>query len=159
MWINDNSTRLVSFILLSNTKGVTIYRFTGILRYKMPDTVYRDTTIVILVYRFFFFFSTNIPKPALSTPMSCIRYNVITKMAACAYELVKTTKAKSSVWNRFSLKREFSTNTIDKTVAVCNLCKTEIKHAGGTTNLSTHLRRHHPNNWCYYDIYLVFWWN
>ncbi|KAL3881265.1 hypothetical protein ACJMK2_027721 [Sinanodonta woodiana] len=66
-------------------------------------------------------------------------------MAACVYELVKNTKAKSSVWNRFSLKREFSTNRTDKTVAVCNLCKTEIKHAGGTTNLSTHLRNHQPS--------------
>ncbi|KAL3859968.1 hypothetical protein ACJMK2_010146 [Sinanodonta woodiana] len=66
-------------------------------------------------------------------------------MAACAYELVKNTKAKSSVWNRFSLKREFSTNTIDKTVAVCNLCKTEIKHAGSMTKLSTHLWRHQPS--------------
>ncbi|XP_060082377.1 E3 SUMO-protein ligase ZBED1-like [Ylistrum balloti] len=53
---------------------------------------------------------------------------------------------KSPVWQHFG----FPTETIDgkevtnKQLAACKLCDYKTKYTGATTNLSTHLKRHHP---------------
>ena len=48
-------------------------------------------------------------------------------------------KFKSKVWTHFG----FPEDTKDKRV-VCKQCFQYIPYSGGTTNLFTHLRRHHP---------------
>lgn len=56
---------------------------------------------------------------------------------------MKNLKGKSKVWSHFSLKRKKETNEIAENVAVCDRCHTLVKYSGGTTNLTTHLERHH----------------
>ncbi|XP_021357233.1 zinc finger BED domain-containing protein 1-like [Mizuhopecten yessoensis] len=65
-----------------------------------------------------------------------------TNMAGNEVRLVKNKKAKSKVWTYFNLKED-SLGTTVPNIAVCSLCDSEVRHAGGTTNLASHLRRHH----------------
>ena len=60
------------------------------------------------------------------------------------YVIVKNRKAKSSVWEHFGLKKRRLDQVVDKSLAVCRRCNVTVKTSGGTTNLTTHLRRHHP---------------
>ena len=59
------------------------------------------------------------------------------------FELVENQKAKSDLWDHFLLKRNKKWNTIQQGQAVCRHCNAEVKHANGTTNLATHMARHH----------------
>lgn len=62
------------------------------------------------------------------------------------FEIVNNTKAKSDVWRHFGLKKRKSDSTIVEGIAVCHHCNMTPKTSGGgTTNLVTHLRRHHPS--------------
>lgn len=45
---------------------------------------------------------------------------------------------KSAVWKYFKL-------TKSRKLSVCNVCNTVMSYSGNTTNLQTHLRRHHPH--------------
>ena len=52
------------------------------------------------------------------------------------YELITKKNAKSGLWANFKVKRYKETHAIVKDLAVCNVCKAEIKNTGGgTTNL------------------------
>ncbi|XP_078331137.1 E3 SUMO-protein ligase ZBED1-like [Crassostrea virginica] len=62
---------------------------------------------------------------------------------AAEVELFKNEKAKSAIWGHFKLKKE--NQKIVNNVAVCNICNETIKYSGGTTNLASHMRRHHGN--------------
>ena len=44
---------------------------------------------------------------------------------------------------RFIRKKE--SDELDKSLAVCKLCHTNVKYSGNTTNLRAHLKRHHPD--------------
>ena len=57
---------------------------------------------------------------------------------------MKNKRATSSVWTWFGLKRRKVDGRLVQNAAVCCKCSKEIKHSGGTTNLTTHLNRHHP---------------
>lgn len=59
------------------------------------------------------------------------------------YDFIPNSKGKSAVWGYFSLKRKRETSDVVENVAFCNRCKTAVKCGGGTTNLKTHLERHH----------------
>ena len=61
---------------------------------------------------------------------------------ATEVELLKNEKAKSAIWGHFNLKKN---QKIVNNVVVCNFCKKTIKNSGGTTNLASHMRRHHGN--------------
>ena len=52
---------------------------------------------------------------------------------------------KSAVWQHFGfpVTHDNDVKTVDRQVTVCRLCTTRIKYTGNTTNMSTHLRRHH----------------
>ncbi|KAI4801155.1 hypothetical protein KUCAC02_000081, partial [Chaenocephalus aceratus] len=52
---------------------------------------------------------------------------------------------KADVWKHFGFKKKKESDTLDKTMAVCKLCHTNVKYSGNTTNLGTHLQRHHPD--------------
>ena len=41
------------------------------------------------------------------------------------------------VWRYFGFSKD------DEKIAICKACLSEVKYSGGTTNLSTHLKRHH----------------
>lgn len=51
-------------------------------------------------------------------------------------------KYKSSVWKDFGFYMA-DDGTLDKSRAVCRLCLTTIKYCGNTTNLHSHLTKHH----------------
>jgi len=48
---------------------------------------------------------------------------------------------KSNVWKHFGFRK--NAGKLDKSVALCKLCRAEIKYTGGTTNFATHLKRRH----------------
>ncbi|XP_052399237.1 E3 SUMO-protein ligase ZBED1-like [Carassius gibelio] len=50
---------------------------------------------------------------------------------------------KADVWEHFGFKKKKESNDLDKSVAVCKLCGTNVKYSGNTTNLRSHLKRHH----------------
>ena len=62
-----------------------------------------------------------------------------------SYVIVSNKRAKADAWMHFGFKKDKNTNEIDKSVAICKLCNAEVKCAGGTTNLSHHMRRKHPS--------------
>ena len=53
---------------------------------------------------------------------------------------------KSGVWDHFAFPVNIveGERNVDKTCTVCKHCDTKIKYSGGTSNMSTHLPRHHP---------------
>ena len=53
---------------------------------------------------------------------------------------------RSSAWNYFGYPVEYENGVrkVDKSRCVCNLCFTALRNTGNTTNMSTHLKRHHP---------------
>ncbi|KAK3101955.1 hypothetical protein FSP39_007596 [Pinctada imbricata] len=55
--------------------------------------------------------------------------------------LVKNDKAKASIWDNFRLKKE--NGKVLHNFAICVHCNEPVKPAGGTSNLSSHMRRHH----------------
>ncbi|XP_060557870.1 E3 SUMO-protein ligase ZBED1-like [Ruditapes philippinarum] len=59
------------------------------------------------------------------------------------YDLIKNPKGKSAVWQFFSIKRKRETHEIIENTAFCDRCGVAVKCGGGTTNLRTHLERHH----------------
>lgn len=50
---------------------------------------------------------------------------------------------KADVWEHFGFKKKKESNDLDKSIAVCKLCGTNVKYSGNTTNLRAHLKRHH----------------
>ena len=55
----------------------------------------------------------------------------------------------SSVWECFGhpiLLQENNVRKMDKSRVIRKLCKTQMKHSGNTTNIKTHLSRHHPTH-------------
>ncbi|KAI4789138.1 hypothetical protein KUCAC02_035425 [Chaenocephalus aceratus] len=52
---------------------------------------------------------------------------------------------KADVWEHFGFKKKKESDNLDKTMAVCKLCHTNVKYSGNTTNLRSHLQRHHPD--------------
>ena len=50
------------------------------------------------------------------------------------------TKDKADIWRHFGLKKRKH----DGKVALCKTCNSTIKTSGCTTNMTTHLRRYHP---------------
>ncbi|KAL5016122.1 hypothetical protein ScPMuIL_005711 [Solemya velum] len=63
----------------------------------------------------------------------------------CNYRIVKNTKGKAAVWNHFGFIVRDGETAVEENVTGCNICKVIVKCSGGTTNLTVHLRRHHPN--------------
>lgn len=52
---------------------------------------------------------------------------------------------KSKVWKHFGFhKLPGSEQQLDMSKAVCKTCRLRVSYCGNTTNLSTHLARHHP---------------
>ena len=56
--------------------------------------------------------------------------------------LVKNDSGKSPVWQYFGFYK--SSGVIQREKAVCRLCHGELAYSGNTTNLRTHIERHHP---------------
>ena len=67
---------------------------------------------------------------AMSLPLQGVRF-------------VDKTGAKSPYWKHFSYA--VVNDIVDKTVAVCKLCKAKVKHSRNTTNLKHHLETWHMN--------------
>ena len=52
---------------------------------------------------------------------------------------------KADVWAYFGFKTREGSNDFDKSHAVCKLCNARVKFSGNTTNLRSHVARHHDN--------------
>ena len=56
---------------------------------------------------------------------------------------------KSVVWENFGFPVQYSNDgkrVVDRTKTVCRRCSTEVGYvAGNTSNMLTHMRRHHPD--------------
>ena len=52
---------------------------------------------------------------------------------------------KADVWLHFGFKNYEDREELDKSKAICKLCKMEVKYCGNTTNQQNHLTRHHPD--------------
>ena len=50
---------------------------------------------------------------------------------------------RSPVWQNFGFP-ESDRGVVDKQSTICKLCSTVLKYTGNTTNMQTHLNRHHP---------------
>lgn len=50
---------------------------------------------------------------------------------------------KSRVWRHFGFAAG-EQGEVDRQRVICRHCYNGMAHSGGTTNLATHLRRHHP---------------
>lgn len=51
---------------------------------------------------------------------------------------------KSKVWTHFGFRNVEGTRKLDKDYAICKNCFAKVKYSGNTTNMLTHLQRHHP---------------
>ena len=60
------------------------------------------------------------------------------------YTVVKNVRGKADVWRWFGLKKRKTDGHIEQNIAMCFDCGVSVKLAGGTSNLQTHIRRHHP---------------
>ncbi|XP_060594605.1 E3 SUMO-protein ligase ZBED1-like [Ruditapes philippinarum] len=62
------------------------------------------------------------------------------------FTTVKNPKGKSDIWRHFGLQKSKITQKLIDNTAVCMKCDMVIKcSGGGTSNLSAHIRRHHPS--------------
>ena len=59
------------------------------------------------------------------------------------FTLVKNDSVKSPVWQYFGFYKSPS-GVIQREKAVCQLCRSQLSYSGNTTNLRTHIERHHP---------------
>ena len=58
---------------------------------------------------------------------------------------LQTPKGKvAAVWKHFGYRVDATTKLRNTGKATCRLCKTDVSHSGGTTNLWNHLRALHP---------------
>ena len=58
--------------------------------------------------------------------------------------LVPNTKLKSHLWKHFNLLEQKADGRTDADVAVCIQCNSVVELAEGTSNMLTHMKRHHP---------------
>ncbi len=52
--------------------------------------------------------------------------------------------ARASIWKNFGFYQLQGKKELDKTYAVCKLFRAKVKYFANTTNLRTHIERHHP---------------
>ena len=58
------------------------------------------------------------------------------------FDLIKFFKGKAKVWLYFNVKQHKVSKKVIDNVAVCLKCWVKVKCPGGTTNLTSHVRRH-----------------
>lgn len=58
--------------------------------------------------------------------------------------LVSPGNLKALVWQQLGFKKNHDSEEPDKNNAICKICEVEVKYNGNTTNLRSHLARHHP---------------
>ena len=61
------------------------------------------------------------------------------------FSICKNAKGKSLVLQHFGLIKRPGETQFEKNTAACKICRAVVKCSGGTTKLTTHLRRHDPN--------------
>ena len=64
-------------------------------------------------------------------------------MAESAASLKTPPGLKADVWKHFGFKSYKDKDELDKTNAVCKLCRRDVPYTGNTTNLRNHIARHH----------------
>ena len=64
-------------------------------------------------------------------------------MSSDAFEIVENKKGKALIWKYFGLKKQGG--IIINNEAICKICNITVKYSGGTSNLNSHMRAHHPS--------------
>lgn len=64
-------------------------------------------------------------------------------MAESAASLKTPPGLKADVWEHFGFKSYEDKDELDRTNAVCKLCRRDVPYSGNTTNLRNHIARHH----------------
>lgn len=139
----DLPPQIATFILMLQcySHSVVVSRYTGKLRCRPAAVRYRD---IETVYRYIPVFSRTYA--AQVRHWKGVRHSG-NSMAESEekFQLVPNKKAKSDVWSHFWVKVDKQTQKQVENVAICRHCDQTVKYSGGTTNLSAHLNRHHPN--------------
>lgn len=65
-------------------------------------------------------------------------------MGDSEYTVVPFSKAKAPIWKHFGVRKRKNDGSLVENIAVCLTCNSDVKTAGGTSNMSTHIKRHHP---------------
>ena len=60
------------------------------------------------------------------------------------FDLIKFFKGKAEVWLYFNVIQHKVSKRVNDNVAVCLKCGVAVQYPGRTTNLTIHVRRHHP---------------
>ena len=60
------------------------------------------------------------------------------------FDLIKFSKGEAVVWSYFNVKQHKISKKVIDNVAVCLKCGLEVRCPGGKTNLTSHVRRDHP---------------
>ena len=76
----------------------------------------------------------------------CIRDSKMATKCDEEFDLIKFFKGKAEVWLYFNVKQHKVSKKVIDNVAVCLKCWVKVKCPGGTTNLTSHVGRHHPHN-------------
>lgn len=63
-------------------------------------------------------------------------------MADSEESFVVNVKGKAAIWQFFRLRSK--NGKLDNSTAFCSDCKASVKLGGGTSNMTAHIRRHHP---------------
>ena len=71
-------------------------------------------------------------------------YILLADTGEIKYTLVPNTKEKSDLWKHFSLHKQKTDGRINADIAVCKQCSSIVTLARGTSNMSTHVKHHHP---------------
>ena len=66
------------------------------------------------------------------------------RMAESQYTIVPNAKAKAPIWKHFGVRKRNNDGSIVENTAVCLTCNGDVKTAGGTSNMNSHIKRHHP---------------
>ena len=57
---------------------------------------------------------------------------------------MKFSKGEAEVWSHFNVRQQKVSKKVIDNVAVCLQCGVEVRCPGGTTNLTSHMQRDHP---------------
>ena len=71
-------------------------------------------------------------------------FDHVLKMAG---SIVSNAAAKSEVWTSFGFPASPDGSVVTKTRVVCRICKQEMPYKNNTTNLYSHLERHHKDEY------------
>ena len=119
---------------LVESRGVRFYRFSGFYRFAL-FTVRKTGS----------FYKKKPEKPVFTgdiTTDTTPPELEASSMAESQEKFLANPKEKAPIWEFFRFRCK--DGQVDSTKVYCTECKAPVKLGGGTSNMSAHVRRHHP---------------